>query len=313
MLTTSYPKYPGETTAPFIEEIAAGLARRGHSVHVVAPFHRDVRRAPIERGVHLHFFRYSPWRTLNVWGYAEALRADVGLRGRALLAAPLALGASVGALLRLTAVPRTENQEPRTGQREQRTENKEQIAGRAQAPGITQYATRNTQPNSQFSILNSQFTSFDVIHAHWVLPNGPPAALAARLRGLPLVISLHGSDIYLAERAVSLSLAAAGDLHCAPRGKAGGRHLRQRALRPGAGGGVRDHIPYGLEPRAFHPDPAAGAHVRAELGLAPGAPLIVTVSRLVYKKGLTYLLQAFPRILERHPGAALVIAGYGDQ
>ena len=25
MLTSSYPKYPGETTAPFIEEIAAGL------------------------------------------------------------------------------------------------------------------------------------------------------------------------------------------------------------------------------------------------------------------------------------------------
>lgn len=29
MLTSSYPKYPGETTAPFIEEIAAGLAARG--------------------------------------------------------------------------------------------------------------------------------------------------------------------------------------------------------------------------------------------------------------------------------------------
>ncbi len=67
MLTSSYPKYPGETTAPFIEEIAAGLVRRGHTVHVVAPFHRDVRRAPVELGVHPHFFRYSPLRALNVW------------------------------------------------------------------------------------------------------------------------------------------------------------------------------------------------------------------------------------------------------
>src|ERR1043165_9188840 len=102
MLTSSYPKYLGETTAPFIEEIAAGLVRRGHAVHVVAPFHRDVRRAPVERGVHLHFFRYSPVRALNVWGYAESLRGDVGLRGRALAAAPLALGATFLALLRLT-------------------------------------------------------------------------------------------------------------------------------------------------------------------------------------------------------------------
>ncbi|HNP88861.1 MAG TPA: glycosyltransferase family 4 protein, partial [Kouleothrix sp.] len=93
MLTSSYPKYPGETTAPFIEEIAAGLVRRGHTVHVVAPFHRDVRRAPTERGVHLHFFRYSPARALNVWGYAESLQADVGLKGAVLAAAPLALGA----------------------------------------------------------------------------------------------------------------------------------------------------------------------------------------------------------------------------
>src|SRR5262245_57098098 len=142
MLTTSYPKYIGETTAPFIEEIAAGLARRGHCVHVVAPFHRDVRRAPSERGVHLHFFRYSPLRALNVWGYAEALRADVGLRGRALLAAPLALGAGVLALLRLT--------------NDQRPTTNDQLS-------IKDFATSR----SSFVVGRS---SFDVIHAHWVLP-----------------------------------------------------------------------------------------------------------------------------------------------
>src|SRR5215207_1997072 len=103
MLTSSYPKYPGETTAPFIEEIAAGLVRRGHCVHVVAPYHRDIRRDPVERGVYLHFFHYSPVRALNVFGYAESLQADVGLRGAAIAAAPLAVGAGMLALLRLTA------------------------------------------------------------------------------------------------------------------------------------------------------------------------------------------------------------------
>src|SRR5262249_55663478 len=99
MLTSSYPKYVGETTAPFIAEIAAELVRRGHTVHVVAPYHRDIRRAPIERGVHLHFFRYSPARALNVFGYAESLQADVGLRGAALAAAPLAVSAGMLAML----------------------------------------------------------------------------------------------------------------------------------------------------------------------------------------------------------------------
>jgi len=287
MLTTSYPKYPGETTAPFIEELAAGLARRGHEIHVVAPFHSEVRRAPIERGVHLHFFRYSPWRALNIWGYAEALRADVGLRGRALAAAPLALSASVLALLHVTAA-------------------RESVV-RSPLPVVSATATDYRQRTT-----DNRQTSFDLIHAHWVLPNGPPAALAARLRGLPLMISLHGSDIYLAERAVPLSLAAAGALRSAAAVTACSGDLRQRALRLGARPGDVEVIPYGVDPQAFQPDQAAAVRVRAELGLPECTPLIVSVSRLVYKKGLTYLLEAFPRILQRHPDAILVIGGYGD-
>src|SRR5262249_8200227 len=162
----------------------------------------------------------SPWRALNVWGYAEALRADVGLRGRALLAAPLALSAGVLALLRVTAEHRTENQEPRTTQLEQRTENKEQ----------NDDATHITQHHSQSQIRNSQLAPSAGFPAQWVLPNGPPAALAARLRGLPLVISLHGSDVYLAERAAPLSLAAAGALRASSAVTACSRDLRERAL-----------------------------------------------------------------------------------
>jgi glycosyltransferase involved in cell wall biosynthesis len=282
MLTSSYPKYPGETTAPFIEEIAAGLARRGHTVHVVAPFHRDVRRAPVERGVHLHFFRYSPARALNVWGYAESLQADVGLKGAVLAAAPLALGAGMLEMLRVT--------------RDQRPTTNDQRPKSALGP----------------SSLVVGRPSFDLIHAHWVLPNGAPAALVARMRGLPLVVSLHGSDVYLAERAAPLSLAAAGTFRAAAAVTACSGDLRDRAVRLGARPDSVEVIPYGVDPAAFQPAPGAGATVRAELGLAPDTPLIVTVSRLVYKKGLTYLLEALPAILAREPRAVLAICGYGD-
>jgi glycosyltransferase involved in cell wall biosynthesis len=274
MLTSSYPKYPGETTAPFIEEIAAGLVRRGHTVHVVAPFHRDVRRAPVERGVHLHFFRYSPTERLNVWGYAESLHADVSVKSRTLMAAPLALGASLRALLRVTSAEQDQH-----------------------------------DPDSSFYARRSPF---DLIHAHWVLPNAVPAALAARLRGLPLVISLHGSDIFLAEQAVPLALTAGMTMRSAAMVTACSGDLRERAVRLGAPPAHVEVIPYGVDPQAFRPDAAAAAEVRAELGLPAAAPLIVTVSRLVYKKGLTYLLEAFPAVLAEHPCATLVLAGYGD-
>lgn len=67
MLTSSYPKWPGEMTAPFIEEIAASVAARGHEVHVLMPQRSDLRRQPLERGVHLHTYRYAPTRSLEVW------------------------------------------------------------------------------------------------------------------------------------------------------------------------------------------------------------------------------------------------------
>lgn len=262
MLTSSYPKYPGETTAPFIEEIAAGLVRRGHDVTVLAPFHPQVRRATVERGVRLRLYRYAPVPALNVYGYAESLRADVGLRRAALAAAPLAAGASLLELLRLSG-------------------------GRGEAPP-------------------------DLIHAHWSLPNGAPAALAAALRGLPLVVSVHGSDVFLGAKAWPLALASAAVFRAAGAVTACSADLRARALRLGARPADTEVIPYGVDVAAFRPDPAAAELTRAALGLSPGAPLVLALGRLVYKKGFGFLVDAMPRVLARRPDAKLVIAGYGD-
>lgn len=262
MLTTSYPKYAGDTTAPFIEEIAAGLVQRGHCVHVVAPYHPEVRRVPIERGVHLHFFRYAPVPALNIWGYAEALRADVGVRGNAFLAAPFALPAGLLALI-------------------------QQLIHTADRP-------------------------FDLVHAHWSLPNGPPAALAAGLFGLPLVVSLHGSDVFLGSKHWLFALASAAVFRTARTITACSGDLRERALRLGAPLARTSVIPYGVDVSAFRPDLQAHADVRQRLGLPHDARIILSMSRLVYKKGLTYLLDAFAQIHATCPQARLVIAGYGD-
>ena len=80
MVTTSYPRFPGDSVGTFMEPIAAAVAARGHEVHVVAPWHPLIRRPTVERGVHLHFYKYAPLRSLNVFGYAAAMHADVTLR-----------------------------------------------------------------------------------------------------------------------------------------------------------------------------------------------------------------------------------------
>ena len=264
MLASSFPKWPGETTAPFIEEIAAGVVARGHAVTLLLPFHPELRRDGEVRGVRLRPFRYAPHPALNIWGYAQSLLSDTQIKRRTLLAAPFALAASGCAVARELAAARR--------------------AGRP----------------------------YDLVQAHWVLPNGPPAALAAAAYGTPLVVSLHGSDIYLAERHWSMACIAAGAFRAAAAVTACSGDLRARGLRLGARPATSSVIPYGVNPRQFRPNPAARAAVRAELGLADGAPLVLGLGRLVAKKGFGVLLEAWPMVLRACPAATLVIVGYGD-
>lgn len=51
---------------------------------------------------------------------------------------------------------------------------------------------------------------------------------------------------------------------------------------------------------------------REEFGL-PNVPILLTVTRLVERKGIKYLVQAMPRILRTMPKAMLVIAGDGPE
>lgn len=53
--------------------------------------------------------------------------------------------------------------------------------------------------------------------------------------------------------------------------------------------------------------------VRAELGLRPGAPLLLTVARMTWQKGHDTLLAAAPKVLARYPEACLAWVGDGPE
>ncbi|HEY8599276.1 MAG TPA: glycosyltransferase, partial [Thermomicrobiales bacterium] len=262
MLTTSYPLYPGDTTAPFIEELAAHIADLGHEVALTLPAHPRLRRGPQERGVRLYPFRYAPGiRRLQVWGYASSLSGDVGLKGAAYAAAPLALAASTIATARLV---------------------------------------RRLRP--------------DLVVAHWVIPNGPPAALIARLTDRPLVVSLHGSDVFLAERKAIIGRGARAVFGTAAAVTACSPDLAARATKLGANPAQTATIPYGVDPTRFRPaTPDERAAIRRELGLRDDERLVLTGGRLVHKKGIDVAIDAFATAAVQGAGASrLVIFGYGD-
>jgi glycosyltransferase involved in cell wall biosynthesis len=67
----------------------------------------------------------------------------------------------------------------------------------------------------------------------------------------------------------------------------------------------------GVAPSPTALDPAHRTAMRASLGLAPDDIVVGTVAVLSEQKGITYLLQAAPRILGRDPRVRLLVVGGG--
>ena len=187
--------------------------------------------------MHFHFFKYAPLPSLNVFGYASAMRADVSLRGAAYAAAPLA------------------------------------IAGGWRAVRAVVRRHRAT-----------------IMHGHWVVPGGFMAATAAP--SLPLVVSLHGSDVYVAETLDPARRAAGSSSAEAAAVTACSADLARRAIQLGADPGRIEVVPYGVDVDRFRPQSDARGATRAPLGVGPDDLLVFTAGRLVRKKGFEYLVDA---------------------
>jgi glycosyltransferase involved in cell wall biosynthesis len=255
MLTTSYPKFPGDGTAPFIERMVAAVAAAGHTVDVVLPRHRDLVTEGRLGGGGVRFFPFfaGPKRP-HLWGYASSMAADRRVRGAALVVAPVA---TVSAWARLRGV-------------------------------------LGEQPH-------------DLVHVHWALPNGPVARLAARARQLPLVVSLHGSDVFMAEKSAALGAVARWVFRAAAAVTACSRDRAERARAFGADAEV---LPYGVDPA----DLAGGdsGEWRARAHAAPGDFLVAGLGRLVAKKGFGHLIAAVAELRGIGIPARLALGGSGD-
>jgi glycosyltransferase involved in cell wall biosynthesis len=149
-----------------------------------------------------------------------------------------------------------------------------------------------------------------VVHGHWVIPGG--AIAAAACPGLPLVVSLHGSDVYVAERNPIARRVARSVFQRAGWVTACSEDLRTRAFALGAAPGRSETIPYGVDADRFRPNAEARSRVRGQLGVPDDAPLLFTAGRFVRKKGFEYLIDAVARLAPAWPALRLAIGGAGD-
>lgn len=159
---------------------------------------------------------------------------------------------------------------------------------------------------------------FDLVHLHYPFFGGESAALAARLGGVPLVITYH-QDVVLG--------GAMGAVALALRHSAGRVALRSaaRVLFTSADYGRASHarpllrgrearvaaLPNGVDSAHFHPA-ADGAAARARHGIAPAEPvalLVAGLDRAHAFKGVEVLLAALAALPADVRG---VIVGDGD-
>ena len=153
---------------------------------------------------------------------------------------------------------------------------------------------------------------FDVVHVHWVAPNGPIGALAASpSRGIPMVISLHGSDIAVSERSRAIGRATRWSFARASAVTAPSGDLLARAAKLGASCHL-EAVPYGADVSSFAVSPDAAASIRLGLGLNAEHFVVAGIGRLIPVKGFEYLVDAHAEALRANPALRLVLVGDGD-
>lgn len=142
---------------------------------------------------------------------------------------------------------------------------------------------------------------------------GAHAVALGRTLALPVLVKLacagpHGDFASLAREPEGRRLR--GLLGQADRVLCLSNELEREAIAEGLDRDRFVRVRNGVDLARFSPE-GKKAELPPELGLVPGAPLVLAVGRLDLQKRLDVLLRAFARVQERFPAARLALAGEG--
>ena len=143
----------------------------------------------------------------------------------------------------------------------------------------------------------------DIIHAHWLIPQGWIANRFFTQFSVPYVVTSHGGDLFglqgnaltkikkkVAEEATAMTVVS----------YAMKEYLEQISIKPK----ILEVIPMGVDLQSrFTPAPQIQRHANE----------LLFVGRLVPKKGLNYLIAALSTLVKDYPELSLKIVGFGPE
>lgn len=256
-LTSSFPRWKGDSTTPFVLELVEDLQQAGWEVDVLAPHASGCKKLEFFGNVKVERFSYAwPQRLQSICYQGGAL---VNLRKNKMnfLKLPAFVLAEFAATCSRLAIRR-----------------------------------------------------YDLLHSHWLLPQGFVGVLSSCITGVPHVVTIHGSDIFALQSGIyrpfkrfALRLADAVTVNSSATEQA------VRQLYPQVKNLHR--IPMGVDCDAHELEIGRKSSLQEGAGVATG-PLIVFVGRIVEEKGVEDLLHAIPLIAREYPGIRALIVGEGQ-
>ena len=146
----------------------------------------------------------------------------------------------------------------------------------------------------------------DVLHANWLF-TALAAWPAARLRGRPLLVTLRGSDLALAERNAAFRAVARWILGRADGVATVSEDLGARARALGASADRVRVVPDGSDPVELD-----RVEARESLGLGREGPWVVFVGNVIPVKGIDVLLEAVAVLASRGVDGRFALVGGGE-
>jgi len=143
----------------------------------------------------------------------------------------------------------------------------------------------------------------DIIHAHWLIPQGMAAAWQPRRSSgrIPFLVTSHGADLF-ALKGKGMVMLQRAVINKAAAVTVVSHTMLERLSQIGADASKVRVISMGVDLTGRFTPVAEPERSTTE---------ILFVGRLVEKKGLRHLIDALPAILKQHPQAHLKIVGSG--
>jgi len=148
-----------------------------------------------------------------------------------------------------------------------------------------------------------RYERFALLHAHWLIPQGFVSALSLLItrKKIPLLCTSHGGDLF-ALKGKALQCLKRWIMDRTQGLTVVSQAMKRTVVDLGVVPEKVEVIPMGVDLKGlFTPDP----HVQRK------TDELLFVGRLVEKKGVQFLLEAMPAVLEKHPTVRLILAGSG--